>query len=202
MAENTSKPKKSKKTDIEQGVGTIQNILQLPPVSMEVLEKLEVSAPEVEEVYMLDASKPLHTNFLVANKGKKSSCPVFFGSLEEKKTVVDRLCSHIHPQTLQQWGTFSCYCDVVPRLKLSKTAINPNRLFVCCPKPQELKCRFFQWIDKPPLPRKSCNTTALKRRFREMAEENMQATALKETFRQLAEQGKEEGGFTFVPQLF
>ena len=190
MAEKTSKPKKSKKTDLEQGVGTIENILQLPPVPMDVVEEI-LSAPDVEEVYMQDASKPLHTNFLVANKGKKSSCPVFFGALEEKQAVVERLCSHIHPQTLQQWGTFSCYCDVVPRLKLSKTAINPNRLFVCCPKPQELKCRFFQWIDKPPLPRKSCNTTALKRRFREMAEENIQ-------------QGKEveEGGFTFVPQLF
>ena len=191
MTEKTSKPKKSKKTGLEQGVGAIQNILELPPVPMEEVIGQEIfNAPDVEEVYMQDASKPLHTNFLVFNKGKKYSCPVFFGSLEEKQAVVDRLCNHIHPQTLQQWGTFSCYCDVVPRLKLSKTATNPNRLFVCCPKPQELKCRFFQWIDKPPLPKKSCNATALKRRFREMAEENTQ-------------RGKEEErGFTFVSQLF
>ena len=198
MTENTSKPKKSKKTNLSEGA--IQNLVQLPPA--EVMEQVQTTVPEVEEEYMMDASKPLHTHFMVANKGKKSSCPVFFGSLEDKKTVVDRLCSHIHPQTLKQWGTISCYCEVVPRLKLSQTALNPNRLFVCCPKPQELKCRFFQWIDKPPMPRKSSNSMALKQKFKEMAEENLHDAALKETIRQMTETGKEEGGFTFVPQLF
>ena len=196
MAEKTApKPttKKGKKTP-KQGLEVIQNVMELPtfpPYDEEVIlqEILSGPVPTCENEYMQDPSKPLHTNFLVPNRGKKGSCPVFFGTLEEKQQVVDLLCNHIHQQTLQQWGTLACYCGVVPRLKLSRTATNPNRLFVCCPKPREMKCRFFQWIDKPPLPKKTCNATALKKRFLEMVEETV------------AKQSKQEGGFTFVPDV-
>ena len=196
MAEKTSpKPgtKKGKKTP-KHGLEVIENLMELPPLPTyddEMLQEiLSGPVPTCENEYMQDPNKPLHTNFLVPNRGKKGSCPVFFGTLEEKQQAVDLLCNHIHQQTMQQWGTLSCYCGVVPHLKLSRTATNPNRLFVGCPKPREMKCRFFQWIDKPPLPKKTCNATALKKRFLEMAEETV------------AKHGKKEAGFTFMPDVY
>ena len=203
MAERTPSrcgTKKPKKKPVEpppqQGLDVVQNLAELPPLPTfeDVMLQEILSAPstDYQREYMQDPTKPLHTNFLVPNKGEKGSCPVFFGPLEEKNLVVDLLCHQINPQTLQQWGTLACYCGVVPRVKLSKTSTNPNRLFVCCPKTQDMKCRFFQWIDKPPLPKKTCNANALKKRFLEMAEETV------------AKRGKEDvqGGFNFVPNVF
>ena len=191
MAERTpsrcgmKKPKKTPKPveqlPPQQGLEVVQNMMELPPL------------PPMEDAILQEILlAPLHTHFVVPNKGKKASCPVFFGPVEEKNLVVELICDQINQQTFQQWGTLACYCGVVPRLKLSKTSTNPNRLFVCCPKPQEMKCQFFQWIDKPPLPKKTCNATAIKKRFLEMAEETV------------TKRGKEdmEDGFAFAPDVY
>ena len=206
MAEKTvPKIKKGKKKEPQQGLDVVQNIVQGTNVSpqLDVASLMELPAftdAELQEIlsqpfssteYMQDETKPLHSNFLVPNKGKKSSCPVF-SAQQEKQLVVDKLCSNIHQETLKQWGTLACFCGVVPRLKLSKTENNPNRVFVCCPKPQDLKCKFFQWIDKPPKPQKTSNANLLKKRFLEMVEEEVAAKKVKE---------EPQGGFNFIPVM-
>ena len=193
----TKKPKKKPVEPLpppQQGLDVVTNLEQITLTLDETMLQEIVFQPvtDYEKEYMQDSNKPLQTNFLVPNKGKKSSCPVFFGTVEEKTLVVEILCQHMNPKTLQQWGTLSCYCGVVPRVRLSRTVKNPNRVFVCCPKTQDMKCRFFQWIDQPPLPKKTCNAKALKKRFLEMAEEET-----------VAKRGKEEGGgFYFNPNVF
>ena len=204
MAERTPlRPKKSKKKSVEPGppletgLDIVTAALNEGPVlsteDQALLEEM-IFQPnsEYEKEYMQDDTKPLHTNFVVPNKGKKSSCPVFFGTMDEKTRVVECLCQQMNPKTLKLWGTLSCYCDDVPRMRLSKTEKNPNRVFICCPKTQDMKCRFFQWIDQPPLPKKTCNAKALKKRFLEMAEEET-----------IAKRGKEDvsGGFYFQPDV-
>ena len=203
MAEKTPmRPKKSKKKSVEQappietGVDIVTAALNesatLSTEDQALLDEMMLDPiSEYEKEYMQDESKPLHTNFVVPNKGKKNSCPVFFGTVEEKTRVVECLCQQMNPKTLKLWGTLSCYCDDVPKMKLSKTEKNPNRVFICCPKPQDLKCRFFQWIDQAPLPKKTCNAKAIKKRFLEMAEEQT-----------IAKRGKEaNGGFYFHPDV-
>jgi len=89
------------------------------PVNLEQVARQE---------YMMDASKPLHTNFLLPNQGLALcySCPVFFGSIYEKEMVAESLCNEIHPKIQQEWGTFSCRCGLIPSLRLSHPSKNPN----------------------------------------------------------------------------
>ena len=205
MAERTpsrGSTKKPKKKSVEQGaplqtgldvVTTLNEGPALSTMDEALLEEMIFQpVTDYEKEYMQDETKPLHTNFVVPNKGKKGSCPVFFGTVDEKTRVVDSLCQQMNPKTLKLWGTLSCYCGDVPRVGLSKTVKNPNRVFISCAKTQDMKCRFFQWIDQPPLPKKTCNAKALKKRFLEMAEDET-----------IAKRGKEDGaGLYFHPDVF
>ena len=99
---------------------------------------------ETEELYLYlsDKIKPLHSHFLFLNQGRAfaSTCPVFFGSFQSKQIVAEALCNDIHIKLLNQWGTLSCHCRLVPKLQLSQTPRNKNKVFLGCPKPREVKC--------------------------------------------------------------
>ncbi|CAH3176485.1 unnamed protein product [Porites lobata] len=100
----------------------------------------EFDVPNLDEVslqeYLLDASKPLHTSFVLPEKG----------------LAICYTCPVIHSKIYEQWGTFSCHCGLVPRLKLSQTPRNPNKVFLSCPKTREARCNYFQWIHQAPKP--------------------------------------------------
>ena len=127
--------------------------------------------------YLLDASKPLHTHFILLHQGKRSTCPVYFGNADNKQTVLNTICNEMHAKTQQQWGTFACLCGLVPTLKLSQTSRNPNKVFLCCPKTREARCGYFQWIYQSPKPNyvpKAATPSALKKRLNEMVQERLQ----------------------------
>ena len=60
---------------------------------------LDLSA-DLEQValheYLLDASKPLHTHFILPHQGKRSTCPVYFGNADNKQTVLSTICNEMH----------------------------------------------------------------------------------------------------------
>ena len=62
------------------------------------------------------------------------------------------MCNEIHTKVLNQWGTLSCDCGLVPKLQLSQTPRNKNKVFLGCPKPWEARCGYFQWINQAPNP--------------------------------------------------
>ena len=127
--------------------------------------------------YLLDASKPLHTHFILPHQGKRSTCPVYFGNADNKQTVLNTICNEIHAKIQQQWGTFACHCGLVPTLKLSQTSRNPNKVFVCRPKTREARCGYFQWIHQSPKPNyvpKAATPSGLKKRLNEMVQERLQ----------------------------
>ena len=155
----------------------------------------EFDVPNLGELtlqeYLMDASKPLHTNFVLTEQGLAIcyTCPVYFGNADSKQTVLDTICNSIHPKIYEQWGTFSCHCGLVPRLKLSQTLRNPNKVFPCCPKEREARCNYFQWIHQAPKPvkvPKACTRSALKKRMHDMVQERLQKRPK-----------VEEGGFKF-----
>ena len=94
------------------------------PSSMETQPDL-APVPDLEELalqeYLMDASKPLHTSFVLPEQGLALgyTCPVYFGNADGKQTVLDTICNSIHPKLQQEWGSFSCHCGLIPRLKLS-----------------------------------------------------------------------------------
>ena len=52
--------------------------------------------------YLLDASKPLHTHFILTHRGKRSTCPVYFGNAGNKQTVLNTICNEMHAKIQQQ----------------------------------------------------------------------------------------------------
>ena len=148
--------------------------------------------------YLMEETKPLHTNFVLPEPRLSLcyTCPVYFGSFENKTTVVEALCNEIHAKVLNKWGTFSCYGGLVPILKLSQTSRNKNKVFLGCPKNVEARCEYFQWIHQAPKPvytPRTATRSALKKRLNDMVHERME----KRQKRTKVEFEETIGGFMF-----
>ena len=117
---------------LEEGVAVTQDGRTVEWCPME----RSVAQTELFE-YLQDEDKPFHTNFVLPKQGQYSTCPVFFGCVESKQIVADALCNEIHTKIINQWGTLSCYCGLVPKLQLSQTPRNKNKVFLGCSKPRE-----------------------------------------------------------------
>ena len=141
------------------------------PVSDEPKRVDELENLKLQE-YLMDDSKPLDTTFVLQpNAGNKSTCPVYFGKADQKHTVLNIICNEIHPKIQEQWGLGTCECGFVPKVKLSQTARNPNKVFLCCPKAREAQCHYFQWIHQAPKPlrvSKASAHSALKKQMHDM----------------------------------
>ena len=85
--------------------------------------------------------------------GPSYSCPVYFGSFENKLRVLEALCNEIHSKVMNKWVRFHVAgCGLMPILKLSQTPRNKNKVFLCCSKNLEARCKYFQWIHEAPKP--------------------------------------------------
>jgi len=66
------------------------------------------------------------------------------------------LQQEIHPEVRSKWGHLQCYCQKMPKIRLSKTAKNLNKVFLTCGAAATTgsRCKYFQWIHTPlyPLP--------------------------------------------------
>ena len=143
----------------------------------------ELDVPDLEELalqeYLMDASRPLHTNFVLPEQNWLSlcyTCPVYFGDADSKQKVLNAICNSIHPKLEEEWGCFSCHCRLIPRLKLSQTPRNLNKVVLCCPKGVEARCNYFQWIHEAPKPLrvpKACSHSVLKKRMLDMVQERL-----------------------------
>lgn len=142
--------------------------------------------------YLMDARKPLHTHFVLPHQGKRPTCPVYFGSADNKQNVLIVLCNEMHTKIQLQWGNLACDYGLVPILKLSQTPKNLNKVFLRCPKIRKTRCGYFQWIHQSPKPNyvpKAASPSALKKRLNDMVQERMQ---------KLLKVEKTEGGFKFL----
>ena len=46
-----------------------------------------------------------------------------------------RLKDEIHPEVHAKWGHLECHCHYIPKMRLSKTARNMNKVFLTCGVP-------------------------------------------------------------------
>ncbi|CAH3112524.1 unnamed protein product, partial [Porites lobata] len=98
---------------------------------------------------------PLTTEFLLGVGNQEKPCPSYYGKDEDKKKVKMVLQQEIHPEVHAKWGNLMCHCQRIPKIRLSKTAKNLNKVFLTCGgSTQNARCKFFQWIHTPlyPLP--------------------------------------------------
>ena len=155
---------------------TYEEMMFQEPLQHPLFKPVDLEQVTSQE-YLWDESKPLHTHFILPHQGKRSTCPVYFSSLENKLKVLDALCNEMHSKLFNQWGNLACDCGPVPILKLNQSPKNLNKVFLCCPKTRETVCRYFQWIHQPPKPNyvpKTATPTALKKRLNDMVLERLQ----------------------------
>ena len=102
--------------------------------------------------YLLDASKPLHTHFILPHQGKRSTCPVYFGNADNKQTVLNTICNEMHAKIQQQWGTFACHCGLVP----PSSSVKPQEIQTKCscavPRPERQGVVIFSGSTSHPNP--------------------------------------------------
>ena len=80
-------------------------------------------------------NEPLTTEFLLVFGDQEKPCPSFYGEEDDKKKVKEVLQQEIHPEVRSKWGHLQCYCQKMPKIRLSKTAKNLNsvsHLWGCC----------------------------------------------------------------------
>ena len=85
---------------------------------------------------LLDASKPLHTHFILPHQGKRSTCPVYFGNADNKETVLNTKCNEMHAKIQQQWEPLPVTVD----WSLPSSSVKPQEIQTKCsyavPRPE------------------------------------------------------------------
>ena len=93
--------------------------------------------------------EPLTTQFLLIEGNKP--CPRFYGNVEDKKKFYHALKETIHQEVHAKRGQLKYHCSLIPKMRLSKTARNLNKVFLTCgaSATADSRCKYFQWIHTP-----------------------------------------------------
>ena len=85
-------------------------------------------------------------------KCPQEGCPVYLFE-DTREVMMDQLKENTHPQVHARLkhGELKCKCGFVPKMKLSRTAKNYNKVFFSCGSfiPGEEPCGYFQWLHGP-----------------------------------------------------
>ena len=85
-------------------------------------------------------------------KCPQEGCPVYLFE-DTREVMMDKLKEDTHPQVHARLkrGELKCRCGFVPKMKLSRTAKNYNKVFFSCGSfiPGEEPCGYFQWLHGP-----------------------------------------------------
>ena len=85
-------------------------------------------------------------------KCPQEGCPVYLFE-DTREVMMEKLKEDTHPQVHARVkrGELKCRCGFVPKMKLSRTAKNYNKVFFSCGSfiPGEEPCGYFQWLHGP-----------------------------------------------------
>ena len=83
-------------------------------------------------------------------KCPEDQCPVWC-TTETAPIVLPELIENTHPEVRAKLTEIKCKCSEVPRMKLSRTDKNKNRVFLTCGHNplQNESCDYFQWMHAP-----------------------------------------------------
>ena len=85
-------------------------------------------------------------------KCPQEGCPVYLFE-ESREVMMEKLKEDTHPQVRArlQRGELKCRCGFVPKMKLSRTAKNYNKVFFSCGSflTHAKPCGYFQWLHGP-----------------------------------------------------
>ena len=85
-------------------------------------------------------------------KCPQEGCPVYLFE-DSREVMMETLKQDTHPQVRArlQRGELKCKCGLVPRMKLSRTSKNYQKVFFSCGSfvPGQDPCGYFQWLHGP-----------------------------------------------------
>ena len=85
-------------------------------------------------------------------KCPQPGCPVYLFE-DTREIMMEALKNDTHPQVHARLkhGELKCKCEFVPKMKLSRTAKNHNKVFFSCGSfvPGRDPCGYFQWLHGP-----------------------------------------------------
>ena len=85
-------------------------------------------------------------------KCPQEGCPVYLFE-DTREVMMEKLKEDTHPQVHARVkrGELKCRCGFVPKMKLSRTAKNYNKVFFSCGSfvPGREPCGYFQWLHGP-----------------------------------------------------
>ena len=85
-------------------------------------------------------------------KCPQEGCPVYLFE-DTREVMIEKLKEDTHPQVRArlQRGELKCKCGFVPKMKLSRTAKNCNKVFFSCGSflTHAKPCGYFQWLHGP-----------------------------------------------------
>ena len=85
-------------------------------------------------------------------KCPQEGCPVYLFE-DTREVMMEALKKDTHPQVQGRikHGELKCRCGLVPKMKLSRTAKNHNKVFFSCGSfiPGREPCGYFQWLHGP-----------------------------------------------------
>ena len=85
-------------------------------------------------------------------KCPQEGCPVYLFE-DTREVIMEALKKDTHPQVHARLkrGELKCRCGFVPKMKLSRTAKNYNKVFFSCGSfvPGREPCGYFQWLHGP-----------------------------------------------------
>ena len=145
------------------------------------------------------SESPLTSQFLLIEGN--NPCPRFYDKFDDKKKVYHALKETIHREVRDKWGQLKCHCSLIPKICLSKTARNLNKVFLTCgaSTADDARCKYFQWIhtalfiDRRPLHQLKYATNQTQTEWLRQAEENVEMWKQKEAWlNQFAESAKKE----------
>ena len=90
----------------------------------------------------------------------QEGCLVFIPT-QHLDVMLRELKDHLHPTLKHQWESLRCECGLRPRMKLSLSEKNYQKIYLTCRVNQrgveefgKVRCRYFQWIYwKPRVPK-------------------------------------------------
>ena len=83
-------------------------------------------------------------------KCPQEGCPVYLFE-DTREVMMEKLKEDTHPQVHARLkhGELKCKCGLVPKMKLSRTAKNHNKVFFSCGSFLAEPCGYFQWLHGP-----------------------------------------------------
>ena len=142
---------------LEQHVAPLLEVAYTPPCSpVAVLPLAEEESNTIpcpfHELTFMEIRYPVDAGKSMYMFCPLPACPVF-ATAEKSQAVMQELTTNTHDdvrRSLTSFEPLKCKCDLTPKMRISQTQKNFNRVFLTCgQQDRELQCKYFQWMHTP-----------------------------------------------------